>query len=156
MTDEYIIHKITGSSAQTEAVGAEFAAYLQTHAPGGAFCALYGDLGAGKTAFVRGAAAILAPGAHVQSPTYTIVHEYRSASALPLLHFDFYRVDDEDSLDSIGYWDYLAGDGFLFAEWSEKIPYALPDVYYQITIEKSTDDLDSRDIRIIRREGGMN
>ncbi len=109
--------------------------------------AMYGDLGAGKTAFVRGAASVIVPGAYVQSPTYTIVNEYRGANGF-LLHFDMYRIDDEDSLDSIGYWDYLARGGYLFVEWSEKIPYALPDKYYRVDIQKDPCDDAKRTVSV--------
>lgn len=149
MNENLIMEAVSASPEDTEAVGARLAAYLLENEPKGAFCAMYGDLGAGKTAFVRGAASVIAPGAHVQSPTYTIVNEYHGKKGL-LLHFDLYRIDDEDSLDSIGYWDYLERGGYSFAEWSEKIPYALPDERYHITISKDPDDTDKRSIRIVR------
>lgn len=137
----------THTPIETEQAGAAFAAYLLKHDSGGAFIAMYGDLGAGKTAFVRGAAHVIAPNAHVQSPTYTVVNEYHSEKGL-LFHFDMYRIDDEDSLDSIGYWDYLSRGGFCFVEWSEKIPFALPDVYYRLEIRKDTDNTEKRTITI--------
>ena len=90
---------------------------------------------------------MIVPGAYVQSPTYTIVNEYRGANGF-LLHFDMYRIDDEDSLDSIGYWDYLARGGYLFVEWSEKIPFALPESYYRLEIRKHPDDENTRTITI--------
>ncbi len=132
---ELILSETTTSPNETESVGARFAAYLLKHEPGGVFVAMYGDLGAGKTAFVRGAAKTVAPDAYVQSPTYTIVNEYHGKAGL-LFHFDMYRIDDEDSLDSIGYWDYLSRGGYAFVEWSEKIPFALPDAYYRLEIRK--------------------
>ena len=69
--------------------------------------ALYGDLGAGKTAFVRGFASILAPGVAVHSPTFALVNEYRAPEHPPLFHFDMYRIGSEDELYSMGYEDYL-------------------------------------------------
>lgn len=142
---------ITSSPAESEAVGASFAAYLLAHEPRGAFAAMYGDLGAGKTAFVRGAARAIAPDAYVQSPTYTVVNEYHGKNGL-LFHFDMYRIDDEDSLDSIGYWDYLERGGYCFVEWSEKIPFALPDVYYRLEIRKHPDDENARTITITKEK----
>ena len=82
----------TNSTEETEAIGAEFAKRLQPSD----FVAMFGDLGAGKTAFVRGASKVLAPEANVQSPTYTVVNEY--PAKIPVYHFDMYRIDDEDSL----------------------------------------------------------
>jgi len=133
---------ITKSTEETEAAGTEFAKSLKPSD----FVAMFGDLGAGKTAFVRGAAKHLAPGVGVQSPTYTIVNEY--PAAVPVYHFDMYRIDDEDSLYSIGYYDYLENGGICFAEWCEKIEPYLPDRYYTVTIRKSAEDPDMRCIRI--------
>ena len=149
--EQPVFEKRTHTTGETEAAGASFAELLLEKEPGGVFCAMYGDLGAGKTAFVRGAASVIAPGAHVQSPTYTIVNEYHGARGL-LLHFDMYRIDDEDSLDSVGYWDYLERGGYCFAEWSEKIPYALPEVYYRITVTKDPADPDARTVTVTRAE----
>ncbi len=137
----------TNSPGESEAIGAAFAAYLLDHERDGTFVAMYGDLGAGKTAFVRGAAKAIAPDAYVQSPTYTVVNEYHGKNGL-LFHFDMYRIDDEDSLDSIGYWDYLERGGYCFVEWSEKIPFALPETYYRLEIRKHPDDENARTITI--------
>ena len=133
---------ISLSTEETEALGAEFA---QTLKPSD-FVAMFGDLGAGKTAFVRGAMKALAPTAFVQSPTYTIVNEY--PAKIPVYHFDMYRIDDEDSLYSIGYYDYLENGGICFAEWCEKIEPYLPERYYTVTIRKSAENPDVRIIRI--------
>ncbi|MBR6743802.1 MAG: tRNA (adenosine(37)-N6)-threonylcarbamoyltransferase complex ATPase subunit type 1 TsaE [Clostridia bacterium] len=134
---------ITKSTEETEAVGEKFAKSLKPSD----FVAMFGDLGAGKTAFVRGASRYLAPGAAVQSPTYTVVNEY--PAKVPVYHFDMYRIDDEDSLYSIGYYDYLENGGICFAEWCEKIEPYLPDHFYSVTIRKSVEDPDIRCIRIV-------
>lgn len=156
MTEAVFVFE-TRSPGETERAGRAAAEYLLANEPDGAFCAMYGDLGAGKTAFVRGAAEVLAPGACVQSPTYTVVNEYYGNNTV-LFHFDMYRIDDEDSLDSIAYWDYLARGGYCFVEWSEKIPYALPETYYRIEIRKDCADDTHRTIRIsrVRDEGTGN
>ena len=133
---------ITNHTEETERIGAEFAKTLKPSD----FVAMFGDLGAGKTAFVRGAMKQLAPGAFVQSPTYTIVNEY--PAKIPVYHFDMYRIDDEDSLYSIGYYDYLENGGICFAEWCEKIVPYLPERFYTVTIRKSAEDPDKRIIRI--------
>ncbi len=130
----------TRSTAETEALGAAFASSLKS----GDFVAMFGDLGAGKTAFVRGAMQTLSKGARVQSPTYTIVNEY--PAGIPVYHFDMYRIDDEDSLYSIGYYDYLESGGICFAEWCEKILPYLPEEYLTVTIRKSEE---ADDLRII-------
>ncbi len=135
---------ITKSTAETEEIGKEFAKTLKASD----FIAMFGDLGAGKTAFVRGAMKTLSENARVQSPTYTIVNEY--PAKIPVYHFDMYRIDDEDSLYSIGYYDYLENGGICFAEWCEKIEPYLPEQYYTVTIRKCADDTDKRIITITK------
>lgn len=105
-----------------------------------------GDLGAGKTAFVRGMAKYLCPKARVQSPTYTIVNSY--GGKIPLYHFDMYRIDGEESLYSTGFFDYLDAGGICAVEWSEKIEDFLPDDCYTVTIEKTGEE--TREITISR------
>jgi len=90
----------------------------------GAVVALYGDLGAGKTAFTRGLAAGLGIGMNVSSPTFTIVNEY--PGDIPLFHFDMYRLDSEGELFDIGWDDYHDRGGVCVVEWSEKVPGAFP------------------------------
>ncbi|MBQ7391926.1 MAG: tRNA (adenosine(37)-N6)-threonylcarbamoyltransferase complex ATPase subunit type 1 TsaE, partial [Clostridia bacterium] len=112
--------------------------------------ALYGDLGVGKTAFIRGFVSVISPAATVRSPTFALVNEYR-ARPRSVFHFDMYRIEDEDDLDSIGFYDYLDRNGICLVEWSERIPYALPDDYIRVTIEKNDPDApSSREIRIER------
>lgn len=126
----------TTEPSQTEAVGARLARAIASDASLPRFIALYGDLGVGKTAFVRGFASELAPQSIVRSPTFALVNEYR-ARPLPLFHFDMYRIESEDDLESIGFYDYL-DRGICLVEWSERIPYALPDAYLRVRIEKDT------------------
>lgn len=125
----------TKSTEDTEALGAELATQMLADASLPPFVALYGDLGVGKTAFVRGFTRALAPAALVRSPTFALVNEYRAGSRT-LFHFDMYRIDSEDDLLSIGFYDYLDRNGICLVEWSEKIPYALPDAYLRVTLEK--------------------
>lgn len=138
---------ITENTEETEAVGAEIAAMLRA----GDFVAMFGDLGAGKTALVRGAAHLLCPTARVQSPTYTIVNEYPGTP--PVYHFDLYRITDGDSLYATGFYDYTESGGICFAEWSENILPWLPENYYSLTLEKL--DVDRRRITL-RRVGDEN
>lgn len=106
----------TASESETREVGAQVAATL---APG-AVLLLAGDLGAGKTAFVRGLAAGLGIDAgEVTSPTFTLVHEYRGGR-LPLVHVDLYRLDRAD-LDEIGLDPDLAAEGVVAVEWAERL-----------------------------------
>lgn len=140
----------TVSAAATEAVGRGLALQLRAAGKAAAFVALFGDLGVGKTAFVRGFVSALVPDARVKSPTYTIVNEYRGGD-VPVFHFDVYRIEGEDDLYSTGYYDYL-DTGYLLCEWSEKIPFALPDDRITVEIEK-TDSADGRRITVTLPDG---
>lgn len=133
------LHLATESAEQTEEAGALLAAYLRYHASSPRYIALTGDLGVGKTAFVRGFTKILAPGAAVRSPTFALVNEYYPVDPTlpPVFHFDMYRITSEEDLYSIGYDDYL-DRGFCLVEWSENIPYALPEHYWKVGIAKSS------------------
>ncbi len=138
---------VTSDATETEAVGAALAKRMQNTCELPPFVALYGDLGVGKTAFVRGFASVFSPGTLVRSPTFALVNEYRAPR--PLFHFDMYRIESEDDLYSIGFYDYLDRGGICLVEWSEKIPYALPDSYVRVTIEKDKqDEPNSRKITI--------
>ena len=140
----------TASAAATEAVGRALALRLRAAGKAAAFVALFGDLGVGKTAFVRGFVSALVPDARVKSPTYTIVNEYRGGD-VPVFHFDVYRIEGEDDLYSTGYYDYLDA-GYLLCEWSEKIPFALPQDRITVEIEK-TDSADGRRITVTLPDG---
>ena len=141
-------HYKTSTAEETVALGKAFAETL----PQGTFVALYGDLGVGKTAFVRGMASVLAPTAYVQSPTYAMVHEYRGTNGT-FCHMDMYRITSEEDLESIGFYDY---DGCTLAvEWCEKIPYALPSDYIAVTIAKTGRDTNERGITISHVSKGI-
>ncbi len=141
----------SNSTVDTEALGAALASLLESDTALPRFVALYGDLGVGKTAFVRGFASVLSPESLVRSPTFTLVNEYRNkATKKSLFHFDMYRIDSEDDLYSMGFDDY-PDRGICILEWCEKIPYALPTHYLRVTITKNNPDCpDSREITLER------
>ena len=112
---------VTRSAAETEALGAAVGRALT----GGAVLALFGGLGMGKTAFVRGLAAGRVLEAEVSSPTFALVHEYGGQP--PLVHFDMYRVTGWDDLYSTGFFDYIDAGCILAVEWSENVEGALPE-----------------------------
>lgn len=110
----------SGSPQQTEELGARLARRLS----GGCVVAMFGGLGMGKTAFVRGMATGRGLSVEVSSPTFALVHEYGGSP--PLVHFDMYRVTGWDDLYSTGFFDYLDAGCILAVEWSENIEAALP------------------------------
>ena len=138
----------TNSPEDTENIGVALAKELIKNDALPRFIALYGDLGVGKTAFVRGLTRELAPDARVKSPTFAIVNEYK-CNKLDVFHFDMYRIDGEDDLYSIGFYDYFDRKGICIVEWSEKIGFALPPSYLKVEIIKdSAGNTDSRRITI--------
>jgi tRNA threonylcarbamoyladenosine biosynthesis protein TsaE len=134
----------TSSPEETEEIAKAFAESLDGSVPH--FIAMYGDLGVGKTAFVRGLASVFAPGARVKSPTYTVVNEYKGKN-LPLYHFDVYRIEDEDDLYSVGFYEYLQ-KGICVVEWSENIESSIPKNAYRVTIKRGKNPENERIITI--------
>ena len=123
---------LTFSPEETEAVGEKLAAAVSNRPF--AFVALYGELGVGKTAFVRGFCRVFGID-RVKSPTFTVVNEYRGTKNV--FHMDLYRLRDEDDLLSVGYEDYLGRRGYVLCEWSEKIPSAIPDDAIRVAVSKT-------------------
>lgn len=119
---------ISNSAEETKKTAADFAKTLKS---GDVLC-MYGDLGAGKTAFVQGLARGLGIGEPITSPTFTIVNEYYGN--MPLYHFDVYRIADSDEMYEVGYEEYVYGDGVSVIEWAELIEDILPRTRYKITI----------------------
>lgn len=127
----------TQSEDETAAVGRELAATLSA----GAVLLLYGDLGAGKTALVRGLAEGLGVSRdEVSSPTFTLIQEYRGGR-LPLFHVDLYRIEDPREFDELGL-DEIAEDGVLAIEWAEKLDARLrPSRCLTVRIEHGEGDV---------------
>ena len=138
------MQRYSESERETEALGEELARRM---APG-TVVAFTGDLGAGKTAFVRGMARGLGIGARVTSPTFTIVNEYEGGRC-PLFHFDMYRLSSADELFDIGWEDFLRRGGICAVEWSENIVDALEPDTVRIDIRRGRSDGE----RIITVEG---
>lgn len=121
----------TNSPEQTIELGARLAADI---GPGDIIC-LQGPLGAGKTHFVKGLAEGLGISQEeVQSPTYTLIHEYEGR--LPLYHFDCYRMESPREALEIGAEEYFYGSGICVIEWPDRISSLIPDEAMWITIEE--------------------
>jgi tRNA threonylcarbamoyladenosine biosynthesis protein TsaE len=121
----------TRNDAETMKAGELFA---HTLVPGDVV-ALDGDLGAGKTVFVKGIAKGLGIMDVIVSPTFTILREYEGAP--PLYHFDVYRIGSPDELFDIGFSEYLDGDGVCVIEWAGKAAELLPKRTVRVQIEKT-------------------
>lgn len=107
---------VTENEEETIRTGATFAGDLTA----GDIIALYGDLGTGKTQFVKGVCRGLGVAEHITSPTFVILNEYLGGK-LPVYHFDFYRLRSRSELREIGFEEYLDGDGVCLLEWANRI-----------------------------------
>ena len=116
-----IYSEISHSPQETEQIGMR----LAEACTGGRVIALVGDLGAGKTALIRGIARALGYTGNVTSPTFAIVNDYRAGGKTVLYHMDIYRID-ADGLDDIGWEDYLASDAPIAVEWAENAEELMP------------------------------
>lgn len=135
---------ITKCEKETELAGERFGAAV----PDGAVVAMYGELGSGKTAFVRGMARGMGIDCPVSSPTFTIVNEYLGEREL--IHFDMYRLASADELWDIGWEDYLARGAVCAVEWSENVEGAFCGDEIRVVFEKTGESS-----RLIRIEGGF-
>ncbi len=133
---------VTKSATETEALGQRIASVLK----GREEIALFGDLGAGKTAFTRGVCKGLGINDGVSSPTFALVNAYQGK--YPVYHFDMYRITSIDDLFAVGFYDYI-DTGILIIEWSENIESELEDDALRIRIQKSDDENE----RIFQIEG---
>jgi tRNA threonylcarbamoyladenosine biosynthesis protein TsaE len=112
---------ISNSAQETMAAGRRYA----SSACKGDVFALTGDLGAGKTQFVKGFVAGLGSRAEVTSPTFVLLHEYEGGR-LPVYHFDFYRLDGSEAVLRLGFDDYVFGEGVSLIEWADRYSALIP------------------------------
>lgn len=126
---------LTHSEEETIAVGEKFAGRLQA----GDVVALFGDLGSGKTRFVKGVSLGLGVKEHVTSPTFVVVNEHLDGR-IPLYHFDFYRLRSLDELQEIGFDEYVYGNGVCLLEWADAIQEKLPLKRYDVHLSLGTQE----------------
>jgi tRNA threonylcarbamoyladenosine biosynthesis protein TsaE len=127
---------ISNSPVETEAIARQFANELNV----GSILALEGELGSGKTQFTKGIVAGLESSAPVTSPTFTIIHEY-PGGRLPVYHFDFFRLEDRQSVARLGLDDYFFGDGVSVIEWAGRFPEFIPEQARWILFELKSENV---------------
>ncbi|NOZ62239.1 MAG: tRNA (adenosine(37)-N6)-threonylcarbamoyltransferase complex ATPase subunit type 1 TsaE [Calditrichaeota bacterium] len=141
------------SVRETEDIGRRIGALLQ---PADVVC-LFGDLGSGKTCFVRGVCRSLCGEDEVSSPTFTIINEY--SGKLPVYHFDFYRLENEEQIFDLGYEEYFYGEGVCLIEWAERAPSLYPkqriEIYLKAIFEKGKESWRRIHIRAFCEEGRL-
>jgi tRNA threonylcarbamoyladenosine biosynthesis protein TsaE len=136
------LKRFSNSEKDTLTAGRELAAQLEP----GSIVSLFGDLGAGKTHFVKGLAGFFdVPENEVNSPTFTLIHEYTSGR-IPVYHFDAYRLNSPEEALGIGIPEYLHGDGICVIEWPEKLGKLIPPDAIQVRFTKTGPN--SREITI--------
>ena len=135
---------VTLSAEQTKKIAADFAATLK----GGEFVSLIGDLGAGKTTFVRGLVEALGGTVRVKSPTFTVMNEYPVdfGNIKRVVHIDFYRFNDPSELEALSLDDERRSDTVIVAEWPNAIDVAWKETW-KIIFELGA-DVDTREITI--------
>lgn len=134
-----MIEKRSGSPEQTRQFGKKMATFLSA----GDTVLLQGELGAGKTEFVKGIAEGLGVAERVTSPTFTLLHVYQGT--MPVYHFDLYRLVQPEELFEIGFEDYH--DGVTIIEWPERFPREMPTRHFAVDFLLS-DQIDERIITI--------
>ena len=134
------------SDVETAEFGRQLAEKLTQLNKKRAEIAMRGEMGVGKTVFTRGFVSYFGH-ANVKSPTYTIVNEYRPMGKR-IYHFDLYRIEDGDDLESIGYHDYVESDAYCIVEWSERVPEYIPEDAITVTISRVSEDEAARDIHL--------
>lgn len=98
--------------------------------------AFHGEMGAGKTTFIKAICEKLGVDDVINSPTFAIVNEYRSNSGELIYHFDFYRINKEEEAFDFGYEDYFFSGSLCFIEWPERIESLLPHDTVHVTVKE--------------------
>ncbi|MBR3044160.1 MAG: tRNA (adenosine(37)-N6)-threonylcarbamoyltransferase complex ATPase subunit type 1 TsaE [Oscillospiraceae bacterium] len=120
----------THSPAETHALAKRIGAAVKP----GTCIAFFAGMGAGKTTFTRGLAEGIGLPDLVSSPTFALVNEYHAAGCTSVYHFDMYRVNSPEALETTGFWDYPLEDSVFVIEWAENIAEELPQPLVKITI----------------------
>lgn len=140
------MHIKTKSAEETRALGMRLSSHLRP----GDVLTLHGEMGAGKSELARGIARGLGVSGPVPSPSFTILNLYEDC-AIPLRHFDWYRLESSEELYEGGFDEWIGGEGITLIEWPERAPDCLPECLLQIRIEPETGE--GRRISLVPRGG---
>lgn len=139
-----MITHTSGSANETQNIGKALASKLKS----GSIVALFGELGSGKTQFIKGICSGLGVKEIITSPTFIIINEYNSPVAGKIFHFDLYRMKNKKEVLDLGFEDYLNSEGIILIEWPELIENILPLQTNKIHLFHSGVDENTRDIRM--------
>lgn len=132
----------TKSEDETITAGFQFGKILTP----GSVVALFGELGTGKTRFIKGICKGLGVGEHVSSPTFTIVNEYHG-ECCKIFHFDFYRMNSITELKEIGFDEYIYDDGVCVIEWADRVKEFLPPERFDVFLKLGANE-NEREINV--------
>lgn len=138
--NNHIYTVLTNNPEDTICLGIKLGKILQK----GDLVAINGDLGTGKTCFIKGIAIGLKSKDEVTSPSFSIIKEY--SAKIPIFHFDLYRLDKSEEIEGLGYEEYFYGEGVTLIEWANKIKHYLPEKLLSVNILMDSDNLFSRKI----------
>ena len=130
--------KINGLE-EIAAAARQFVEYVSSSPLQSNIFAFFGPMGAGKTTFIKALCNALEVTDDVNSPTFTIVNEYKAGKGFPVYHFDFYRINKISEAYDIGIDEYFGAEGLCLIEWPEKIEKILPEECFRVTVSVNED-----------------
>lgn len=135
----------SGNTADTQKIAAQIAPFLKA----GHILQLQGEMGAGKTTFTSALLAALGSEDTISSPTFSLVNAYDTPK-FSVYHFDLYRLESEEDIEHIGFFDYLGQNALLIIEWSALVaPYLPKDKLFTLTIETDATDAQKRTFTLV-------
>lgn len=138
----------TQTERETGQIARDFAGKLKP----GDVVVLYGELGTGKTFFVKEICRELRCDSEATSPSFTLMNVYTTGEGVPVYHFDFYRIADRRELDNLGLDEFFYHQAFVFVEWPEIASHLLPGERYEVHLSFVKQNPSRRKIRIVQRQ----
>ena len=145
-TDSVFRQEVTSSPEQTKQMATGFAENLHQ----GDLVAFYGDLGSGKTFFIKALCRALGVSREVTSPTFTLINQYVTPNNLTIYHFDFYRLENLGELQNLGLEEFFYNDNLCLVEWADKIESYLPVRRWNVILDFVPRLTQTRKITIIK------